>query len=124
MESSISFDFGHDEEGDRGLDRPQLSSHAAICASSYQGNCFGEKAPQSLPIKTLLNITGHKISSDLEDGAFSAHCSAVKLSAHKTRRLPRVLHSLKDNSIRVFWCLLAWPYCSVTASKQGTLSLL
>lgn len=74
-----SFDFGHDEEGDRGLDKSLLSCHAAICASSSQGNSFEEKTLQSLPIKTLLNITRHKISSDLEDGAFSAYYSALKL---------------------------------------------
>lgn len=51
------------------------------------------------------------------------HIAVLWNSAHKTRRLPQVLRSLKDNSVRVFWCLLAWSYCSVTASKQGTLSL-
>lgn len=38
VESSIYFDFDHDEGGERGLDRPLLSSHAAICASSRQSN--------------------------------------------------------------------------------------
>lgn len=101
-----------------------LSSHAAICASSHQGNWFEAKFWGLCPIKTLLNIAGHKISSDLEDGAFSVYCSAVKPPAHKTRRLAWVLYSFKeeDNSIRVYWCLLAWPYCSVMAAKQSTLS--
>lgn len=49
--------FDHDEEGDRRLDRSLLSSPAAICASSYQDNWFEEKTLQSLPIKTLVNIT-------------------------------------------------------------------
>lgn len=62
--------------------RHLLSSHAAICASSYQGNWFEAKFWGLCPIKTLLNIPGHKISSDLEDGAFSAYCSAVKPPAH------------------------------------------
>lgn len=38
MVSHVSFDFGCDEEEHTWLDRPLLSSHAAICASSYQGN--------------------------------------------------------------------------------------
>jgi len=43
VESSISFDFGCDEEGDTELDRTLLSSHAAICASSSQDNQFEAK---------------------------------------------------------------------------------
>lgn len=121
--SSISFDFGCNEEGDTGLDRPLLSSHAAIWVISYQGNWVEAKFWGLCPIKTLLNIAGHKISSDLEDGALYVYCSAVKPPAHETRRLAWVLYSFKekDNSIRVYWCLLAWPYCSVTAAKQSTL---
>lgn len=111
--------FDHDEEGDRGLDRSLLSSHAAICASSYQENWFEEK---NSAVFAHQNSPEHHWPVTLRKEPF-LHIAVLWNSAHKTRRLLQVLHSLKDNSVRVFWCLLAWSYCSVTASKQGALSL-
>lgn len=85
--------------------RRLLSSHAAICVSSFQGNRFGAKFWGLYPIKTSLH-TKPAVTLRME---LFLHTAALWNHLHTTRRLAWVFYSFKEkyNPIRVNRCLQA-----------------
>lgn len=89
--------------------RTRQTSAFIPCSYFLSGELIWGKILRSLPHQNCFEH--HGAQNQQWPWGWSLFCSAVKPPAHRTRRLVWELYSFKekDNSVRVYWCLLAWP---------------